>query len=132
MAARFGFPRRMRLTRATQFRAVRQGGKHLRVFPLRIRALARQGAEPNRLGLAVGRKVGGAVLRNRWKRAVREAFRLHAHRLPTTQQGAPVSWDLMVSIDWSAGPGDVGRVQHAVRSAFDTLAQSGPAQGDGA
>ena len=42
----------------------------------------RNGKERTRLGLSIGRKVGNAVVRNRWKRAIREVFRKSVQQFP--------------------------------------------------
>src|SRR5881275_3522359 len=75
--------RRRRLSRSAEFdRVYREGrshaGRHLVLY-----FFPREGDdEPPRLGLSVGRKVGGAVERNKVKRLLREAFWAAEERLP--------------------------------------------------
>lgn len=78
---RHSFPRAARLLRRADFDRVyekgrRQLGAHLTLF-----WLAREAGGP-RVGLTVGRALGGAVERNRIKRRLREAVRLHYATLP--------------------------------------------------
>lgn len=76
-------PGRGRLSRSAEFdRVFRQGRSHAgRDLVLYVFSRGEEAGEP-RLGLAVGRKVGGAVERNRVKRVLREAFAAEGARLP--------------------------------------------------
>ncbi len=47
-----------------------------------ILLLRKNDKDAQRLGLVVGRKVGGAVSRNRIKRLIREFFRLNKEKMP--------------------------------------------------
>ena len=71
----------MRLRRPSQFRAVFTGGIRIAVGPLNVYALENQLGRLG-LGLAISRRVGGAVVRNRIKRRIRESFRLLQHDFP--------------------------------------------------
>ena len=78
-------PKRRRLSRSAEFeRVYRQGrSKGNRFLVLYAFPRAEDDAEGPRLGLSVGRRVGGAVERSRVKRVLREAFWAEAERLPT-------------------------------------------------
>jgi ribonuclease P protein component len=79
--ADYRFPKRVRLLRASDFE---------RVFAARSSSadarITMYGATNDlgypRLGLTVSRRVGNAVVRSRWKRLLREAFRLTHEKLP--------------------------------------------------
>ncbi len=79
--------KRGRLSRSGDFdRVYREGRSHGNRY-LVLYAFPRErdggeGGEGLRLGLSVGRKVGGAVERNKVKRSLREAFWSLAERLP--------------------------------------------------
>ena len=78
---RDGFPKRVRLLRGTEFRQVFDRKQSVADNVLIVYG-RRQGLPHARLGLVVSRKAGNAIVRNRWKRCVREVFRKHLGALP--------------------------------------------------
>ncbi len=87
------FGRAQRLTHAREFEAVYAARLRMAKGPLIVSLLPGERAWP-RLGLAIGRRVGGAVVRVRLKRMLREAFRLLQHDLP---RAAPMQgYDLVI------------------------------------
>jgi ribonuclease P protein component len=77
-------PKRRRLSRSAEFERVYRQGRSKGNRYLVLYAFPREedGDEGPRLGLSVGRRVGGAVERTRVKRVLREAFWEEARRLP--------------------------------------------------
>jgi len=87
---RLVFRRRHRLSGRRAYAAVHRRGIRKPRGPLIVVGLP-TGAGDARLGLSVGRRVGGAVTRNLIKRRIREAFRLSR---PTM----PAGYDLVVMV----------------------------------
>ncbi|HEY1272226.1 MAG TPA: ribonuclease P protein component [Terriglobales bacterium] len=78
-AARAGdnkFPRSVRLLRHADFESVYEKGRRLFSSNLTVFYQPRPGGEGLRVGFTVSRALGGAVVRNRMKRRLREAVRL--------------------------------------------------------
>jgi ribonuclease P protein component len=81
-------PRLVMLSRPEDFAAL-QGEGSVRSHPLVVVRVRRTGLEETRFGLSTGRKLGGAVVRNRVRRRIREALRVMA---PSFQPG----WDVLI------------------------------------
>ena len=76
------WPRERRITRRAEYTACYDGGerRHTKYFVVFARESGTAGN--GRLGLAVTKKCGNAVARNRIKRVLRSFFRLHQHEMP--------------------------------------------------
>ncbi|MCB0307733.1 MAG: ribonuclease P protein component [Bdellovibrionales bacterium] len=83
MNSKFTFKKSEHLTRPKQFKQCLKDGRRYSTSNLTVVTLP-NALTFSRLGLVVSRRVGSAVIRNQWKRKLREYFRLRKHRLKTS------------------------------------------------
>ena len=103
----------MVLSRPQDFRAL-QGDGTVRSHPLLAARFLRTDLETTRIGLSTGRKLGGAVVRNRVRRRLREVLRAMA---PSFQPG----WDVL----FIARPAVVGATHDEIAEAVQRLLRRG-------
>lgn len=80
-AQSLAFPKARRLTRSAEFARVRTEGKAQRGALLVLGLLEIGNDEAFRAGFVTSKRVGGAVVRNRVRRRLREIVRRHQHQL---------------------------------------------------
>jgi ribonuclease P protein component len=107
---RLSFPKKKRLVSNSQFKAVMAQGRRLSNGILTL-YIAENGLEYSRLGVSVGKSQGNAVVRNRLKRLMREAFRQNQDRIP-----AGFDYLLMISPRWlKESPSDLSHPSTSLR-----------------
>ena len=101
------------LSRPGDFARLAEGGV-ARSHPLLVGRFVRNDLDQTRFGFATGKRLGGAVVRNRVRRRIREALRVMA---PSFQPG----WDVLII----ARPGLVEADQDALVAALRRVLRSG-------
>ena len=104
---------RRTLKKNSDFRRLYSRGKSA-VNPYMVVYCRRNRAGENRLGYTVSTKLGGAVVRNRVRRRLREIYRL---REPELKQG----WDIVVVARMKCVKGEYKKIDAAFFSACQAL-----------
>jgi ribonuclease P protein component len=75
------FRKTQRLRRESEFGQVRERGRVVRGNLFSLAVLKNKDPGPMRTGIVTSRKIGGAVVRNRVRRRLREIVRVHQHEV---------------------------------------------------
>jgi ribonuclease P protein component len=118
------FPKSRRLLTNRSFKQVIEAGARAGDGLLVVYACP-NGLDYSRIGISLGRSRGGAVVRNRLKRLIREAFRLNSDRIPSG-----FDYVVLVGSNWpkkisgAVGPADAAKklTLAAVADSLVTLA----------
>lgn len=105
-----GLPQGARLKKSPEFKRAGEAA-HKEVGRFFVVLGSYTGHSAPRLGLAVGRKAGNAVQRNRIKRITREAFRLRLRDLP--------AWDFVIIARGDAGQASSASLYRDIRRLLD-------------
>ena len=94
------FRKSQRIVSGKEFTLILRQGTCAADGVLVLFAVRADAAESPRLGITIPKKSGNAVLRNRWKRLIRESFRTQQDQIPRgydfivrPKKGAEPSWD---------------------------------------
>lgn len=115
-----GLPRADRLLRRSEFVRVQQRGRRVHMAHFVLLLLRGRGAGA-RLGVTAGRRVGGAVQRNRVKRLVREVFRQNRGLFPRECDAVLVARPGADRLDYASVLGEIERAQTAIARAVRLL-----------
>jgi ribonuclease P protein component len=99
--------KKSRLRRSADFRKVREQGRSS-VHPLLVLYVFPNQLDHNRFGFSVSRRIGGAVVRNRVKRRIREAAR-------SLKDEVEPGWDLIFIARSHISDADFRSIKQAVR-----------------
>ena len=114
VSTKLRFPKSVHIRSRLDFSRVYEQGSRVSDAVLLVTA-ARNDEPQTRIGLSVSKRCGNAVHRNRWKRLIREAFRLSQAEMPT-------SIDLVVQPRAGAEP-DAMTVQRSLTSLMKRVAK---------